>query len=631
MQPQAILSQYWKYDHFRPGQEEVVDAILQGKHVLALFPTGGGKSICFQVPGLMLPGVTLVVSPLIALMKDQVESLQKRDIHAVALHSGMSWKEIRLTLDNALKGRYKFIYVSPERLATENFREYLPNLNISLLVVDEAHCISQWGYDFRPEYLSLGELHEYLSNVPVAAFTASAPPLVQQDIADKLKLRNPFVYQAPFRRSNLRYHAIETENKSGLLLRALSRNQGSSIVFCDTRRETEELSRFLSSKGIAADFYHAGLKAALRSRKQDLWMRNQTRVMVCTNAFGMGVDKPDVRAVYHLMPPISPEAYYQEAGRAGRDGETSWCLLFYRQHDFEDLRQRVLLTFPDSEELMRVYNAVCNYFEIIAGMGLNQTFEFDLMAIADRYKLNPGTLHHAVANLELLGFWSLSDGFYSPSKLLFTANYEEVYDFKLRHKQAELLIDVLLRSYGGVFGQAVKLNETVIAKRLRISEAQLIVLLGQLQKTGILEYSPATDKPRITFREPRSPYPIINAANLEPLKQNRLKQIGIMHQYVAEKRCRAIFWESYFGAENGTECGVCDVCVNRKKQVLDKAATARWEQEIEHRLNAKPISRTDLMASFPAEYAFELREMLRWLMDQKKVLLDANQQLYWNR
>lgn len=624
-----VLKKYWNYEAFRPGQEEVVNAIVAGKDTLALFPTGGGKSVCFQVPGLMLDGITLVVSPLIALMKDQVGALQKLEIPAISLHSGMSWNEMRLTMENALKGRYKFIYVSPERLISENFREYLPNLNISLLVIDEAHCISQWGYDFRPSYLRIAECRELLPKAKIAAFTASAPPIVQTDICNRLQFKNPFVFIAPFRRSNLHFYTTETENKTGLLVQALHRNPGTAIVFCDTRRDTEEISRYLNEKQIAADFYHAGLTAAIRSRKQDKWMRGQSRVMVCTNAFGMGVDKPDVRMVFHLAPPLFPEAYYQEAGRAGRDGKDSWCMLYYRKQDFFEMEERIRAAFPPIKELERVYNAVCNYFEIIVGNGMDQSFEFDLNAIAERYKMQPAKLYFAVANLETMGFWSLSDGFWSPSKMYFTADYSEVYDFKLRNPKFENLIDVLLRSYGGIFDGFVKINEKQIAHRLHIPEPDLQKMLKDLQRSGMLDYQAASDKPRILFTEPRSPYPQFKTNLLEALKNTRTKGMETMRAYLDEKECRSIFWEKYYGKSDLKPCGKCDICKQRKKAALSEGNLETWSSEIEKMLRNTALTRTELLAKFDTEHAYECREVLRWLMDNKQVLVDANHKLYW--
>ncbi len=629
MTPEQVLKKYWNYNEFRPGQLEVVHSILEKRDTLALFPTGGGKSICFQVPGMCMDGITLVVSPLIALMKDQVEGLQKNNISAIALHSGMSWKELNLVLDNALKGRYKFIYISPERLASENFKEYLPNLNISLLVVDEAHCISQWGYDFRPSYLRIAECMELLPNVKIAAFTASAPPKVQADICDKLGLKKPFVFIAPFRRDNLHFHAIETENKTGLLQRALQKTSGSAIVFCNTRRETEEISRFLLDKNISADYYHAGLTAALRSRKQDLWMQNQVRVIVCTNAFGMGVDKPDVRYVFHLTPPMFPEAYYQEAGRAGRDGMPSWCLLFYRKQDYFELKERIDTSFPPEKELERVYNAVCNSLGIVHGQGLDRAFEFDLPSICNKYLLPHTMAFYAISNLEILGFWTLSDGFYSPSRLYFCAEYSEVYDFKLRYPKYERAIDILLRSYGGIFDDFVKINEKQIAFRLHIQESELKKLLIDMHRQELVDYAPSTDKPRITFTEPRSPYPQFKMGILDSLKQNRLKGLGTVIDYLDEKNCRSLFWENYYGKTSKKECGHCDLCALRKKHVLNKESIAKWSLEIEKVLKNKSLTRTELLEKMSTKNRFEFREILRWMMDQKRILVDANQKLYW--
>ncbi|MEK0421821.1 MAG: hypothetical protein RLZZ161_1672, partial [Bacteroidota bacterium] len=372
-----ILLKHWGYPAFRPGQENIVAHILTGQDTISLLPTGGGKSICFQVPGMMHDGLNLVICPLISLIKDQVDALQRRNIEAVGLHSGLTHKETRHIMDKALRGDYRFLYISPERLATENFREYLPNLNIKLLVVDEAHCISQWGYDFRPAYLRIAECRSLLPDVPFAAFTASAPPYVVKDIADKLGLNDPRISMGDFGRPNLHFHVKEYEDKYGFVLKMLANTRGSSLVFARNRKETEDLSAFLQQHGLSADYYHAGISGAERARKQDLWMNNQLRVMCCTNAFGMGVDKPDVRFIFHLTPPPSPEDYYQEAGRAGRDGKDSWCVMLYRQADFEQLKVQVDARFPNADVLNRVYKALMAYLDVPEGGGMHQWYELD--------------------------------------------------------------------------------------------------------------------------------------------------------------------------------------------------------------------------------------------------------------
>ena len=492
-----ILLKHWGYPAFRPGQENIISHILTGQDVIALLPTGGGKSICFQVPGMMHDGLTLVVCPLISLIKDQVDALERRNIPAVGLHSGLSFKEVRNIMDHALRGGYRFLYVSPERLATDNFREYLPNLNIKLLVVDEAHCISQWGYDFRPAYLRIAECRQFLPNVPVAAFTASAPPYVVKDIADKLALNEPRISMGDFGRPNLHFHVHENEDKYGFILKMLSNTRGSSLVFARNRKETEELSVFLQQHGLSADFYHAGMKAADRVRKQDLWMKNQIRIICCTNAFGMGVDKPDVRFVFHLTPSPSPEDYYQEAGRAGRDGQDSWCIMLYRPADFEQMRVQVDARFPNADVLARVYHALMAHLNIPEGGGMHQWYEMDPAEIAGRYRFQLSEFIHGLKSLELLQFFSLSEGVHTPSAIHISADYTSVYDFKIRYPEFEPIIDLLLRSHAGILDNYIPVFESVLCKRLRIKEAALTDTLKRLQALQILDYRPATEKPRV--------------------------------------------------------------------------------------------------------------------------------------
>lgn len=624
----AILKQYWGYGEFRPGQEDIVNHILAGRDTIALLPTGGGKSICFQVPGMMHGGLTLVVSPLISLIKDQVDGLVKRDIPAVALHSGLSYGEMRLRMDNALKGAYRFMYISPERLATENFREYLPNLNIRLLVVDEAHCVSQWGYEFRPAYLRIAECRQLLPGIPVAAFTASAPPYVVQDIADKLALSEPAITTGDFRRGNLHFYVNQTEDKTGTVVRILSRTAGSSLVFVRNRRETEEFSRLLAGQGISCDYYHAGLAPAERAARQDAWIRGRTRVMVCTNAFGMGIDKPDVRFVFHLSPPPSAEDYYQESGRAGRDGKDSWCMLLYRNFDFEQLRLQVEVRYPGRDMLARVYTAVMNHLGIPDGGGTLATYELDTSAISGRYKIPHADLVHALQAMEILNFWALSEGVLAPSRVHFTMDYASVYDFKLRHPAAEPLLDVIMRSLGGVFDDYVRISEKSLARRLRMEEREVVSMLQKLNNDGVLDYEPASDKPRIMLLEPRSPYPVFNVKHLEPLKKSRLQAIDTMQQYVYSAGCRAAWWIGYFTGKDAEDCGKCDHCARQKKQM--PRGFEHWEKWIREKLQKVPVSQHELMESFPGENAAEARNVLRWLQDNGRIVKTEEGLLKWS-
>lgn len=622
--PGEILLKYWGYPAFRPGQQNIVAHILTGQDTISLLPTGGGKSICFQVPGMMHDGLTLVICPLISLIKDQVDALLRRNIEAVGLHSGLSFKETRHIMDKALRGEYRFMYISPERLATENFREYLPNLNIKLLVVDEAHCISQWGYDFRPAYLRIAECRKILPDVPFAAFTASAPPYVVKDIADKLGLAEPRISMGDFGRPNLHFHAVEQEDKYGFVLKMLSNTRGSSLVFARNRKETEDLSVFLQQHGLSADFYHAGMKNEERARKQDLWMKNQLRVMCCTNAFGMGVDKPDVRFVFHLTPPPSPEDYYQEAGRAGRDGKDSWCIMLYRKPDFEQLKVQVDARFPNAEVLARVYKALMAYLDIPEGGGMHQWYELDPAEIAGRYRFQLSEFIHGLKSLELLQFFSLSEGIHTPSAIHINADYASVYDFKIRNPEYEPLIDLLLRSHAGILDNYMTIYESVICKRLRISEGALRDMLKWLQGRGILDYRPASEKPRVFLYDPRHSRPVFNVKNLEPLKKARLQAIEQMEQYVATRDCRAMWWISYFTSRAASPCGHCDICARKKK--TGKNAAGVWTEKIKQKIQHGEHDLESLLDSLPGEDAVK---QLRLLMDEGIIATNSEGKLVW--
>jgi ATP-dependent DNA helicase RecQ len=619
-----ILLKYWGYPAFRPGQESIVAHILSGKDTISLLPTGGGKSICFQVPGMMHDGLTLVVCPLISLIKDQVDALQQRNIPAVGLHSGLAYRETLHIMDKALRGEYRFLYISPERLATENFRGYLPNLNIKLLVVDEAHCISQWGYDFRPAYLRIAECRKILPNVPVAAFTASAPSYVVKDIADKLTLVEPRISTGDFNRSNLHFHVVEQEDKYGFMLNMLSKTRGSSLIFARNRKETEELSGFLTQHGLSADFYHAGLKSSERARKQDLWMKNQLRIMCCTNAFGMGVDKPDVRFVFHLTPAPSPEDYYQEAGRAGRDGNDSWCILLYRTADFEQLKLQVDARFPNAEVLARVYKSVMAYLDIPEGGGMHQWYELDPAEIAGRYRFQLSEFIHGLKSLEMLQFFSLSEGVHTPSAIHICADYASLYDFKIRNSDYEPLIDLLLRSHAGILDNYTPIFESVICKRLRMKESELADKLKLLQARKILDYRPASEKPKVFLNEPRHSSPVFNTKNLQPLKKSRLQAIEHMQQYTCTTGCRAAWWIAYFTSRKANSCGHCDVCA-RQKKVADQSKPA-WSFKIKTQIESGMDELSQLTEWLPDEDAVN---QLRLLIDEGIIAINSEGKLVW--
>lgn len=493
-----ILKEYWGYDNFRPLQEDIIQSILDGKDTLALLPTGGGKSLCFQVPALAKEGICLVVSPLIALMKDQVENLNKRGVGALAVYSGMSFLELKKILQNASYGNYKFLYVSPERLETNLFLEYLPAMNINLIAIDEAHCISQWGYDFRPPYLRIAKLREYLPDVPVLALTASATKEVQDDICEKLVFgKGSQRFQKSFERPNLSYSVFNVAAKQTKLIEILSNVKGCGIVYCKSRKHTKDVADLLFMNGIKADFYHAGLSSEERNRKQESWIKNETRIIACTNAFGMGIDKPDVRVVIHYDVPDCLENYYQEAGRAGRDGKRAYAVLLYSDKEITDLKSQADIRFPKEEEIKKTYTALMNQLQVPAGLGEGMSYDFDMGSFASNFKLNILTTTYAVKALEQEDILSFNEVAFKPSTVVFTVEREQLVEFERMYPDLEDTIKGLLRSYEGIFDFPATLYETQLAKFLRKSIVIVKDDLNKLKQYGIIDYSPQKDNPQV--------------------------------------------------------------------------------------------------------------------------------------
>ena len=632
-----ILQKHWGYDVFRAGQIDIVESLMLGRDTLALLPTGGGKSICFQVPAASKMGTTLVVSPLIALMKDQVETLNRKGIPAAALHAGLSREEINATLEHALHGKFKLLYVSPERLATQNFRGYLPNLNIELLVVDEAHCISMWGQDFRPSYQRIWELRTLLPGVAMAAFTASAPAWIQDDIIQGLQLSNPYVHQGDFSRNNLIFHALKSEDKSLHIARILKRSQGSALVFAHTRKSVEMICKTLLEQGISVSFYHAGLSNRERSERQNAWVSNQVRVMVCTNAFGMGVDKPDVRLVIHSYPPKNPEDYYQEAGRAGRDGNTSHCVLLYHPNDWEEIQQNLLQQHPDESKLKLAYHGVLNALGISDGEGAGQPLPVNLGHIAQQLNTDPKGLYYAVKALEILGQWQWLEGHWQQAKVMITGSTDEIYAYKESHQEHGIILDVLLRSHGGIFDHPVIIHEASLAKRLRKGDFQseasgpeiqhIQALLSQMQALKLLKYQPATEWPMIVLNESRSLYPSLNMGILQRLLSRRIDALKQLNIYAQGEQCRSSFWKKYFTNQNeSTDCGMCDVCKRKGKIAGDPSSRAFWQKTLKEQPNC---TATNLLKRFPLTQQDLLVKTLRILLDEGCIIENENKALTW--
>ncbi|MFC6997983.1 RecQ family ATP-dependent DNA helicase [Rufibacter roseus] len=570
-----ILKEHWGYEAFRPGQEEIISSVLDGKDALAILPTGGGKSICFQVPALVQEGVCLVVSPLIALMKDQVENLKRRGISAAALHAGQPAREMDLILDNCVYGGVKFLYVSPERLQTDLFLERVKRMKVNLLAVDEAHCISQWGNDFRPPYLQIAKLREVLPQVPVLALTASATEAVKQDIQEKLEFREPLVFQQSFARKNLSYSVLPTEDKEVRLREILQKMPGTAIVYVRNRRRTVELADWLKKQGIKSAAYHAGLPHQTRAAAQTDWVHDRVRVMVATNAFGMGIDKPDVRLVVHLDLPDSLEAYYQEAGRAGRDGKYSYATVLLAPADTADLLRKVEEAYPPLETLQRVYQALANYYQLATGSGAFQSFDFDLAEFSRTYQLSAVEAHYALKQLQTEGLLELNEGFYSPSKVNILLGHEQLYEFQLLNETLEPIIKGLLRLYGGeMYNDFVRISEKGLAKHLNLAEATVKQQLQHLHQRKVLVYEPQHDGPQVQFIQPRhdaSSLPL-DKKRLVTFRERALAKAKSVTEFMQNsEECRTIQILAYFGEESNTVCRICDYCLaQKKKKKLDE-------------------------------------------------------------
>lgn len=618
-----ILKTYWGYDQFRPLQEDIIHSALAGKDTLALLPTGGGKSICFQVPAMAMDGLCLVITPLIALMKDQVEQLKKREIPAVAIYSGMNRREIDIALDNCVYGTVKFLYLSPERLQTEIFQERVKRMKINLLAVDEAHCISQWGYDFRPPYLQLAALREQLPGVPVLALTATATEHVRKDIQEKLAFSQPNVFVKSFARANLSYSCLYTEDKVTRLLEILQRMQGQSIVYVRSRRETVEIARFLKGKRISAAAYHAGLKFEERSAVQSAWIEDKVRVIVATNAFGMGIDKPDVRLVVHLDLPESLEAYYQEAGRAGRDEKYAYATVLYGPNDVQELQKKIQEAHPPLEVIRRVYQCLANYYQLAVGSGAMSNFDFDIAEFARQYKLSVLETHHALKRLEGEGYVQLNEGYYMPSRLLLILTHTALYEFQVLNPEFDSLLRLVLRFYGGeAFANFVKISEKKLAEQLKKPEQEIRQKLQYLHKVQVLVYEPQHDAPQLTFTMPRQ-----DAHNL-PLNKNKLEQLRnlalqkakAIGRYVeTSDRCRTQLLLEYFNELSDTSCRICDYCLAERKRAREGQEDEQLQQKALELLQAEALLPVELVKQFEPKHQEVVTRLLREMLDVGKL------------
>ncbi len=628
--PLEILQEYWGHNQFRPTQESIIQTVLAKKDVLALLPTGGGKSICFQVPAMLLEGICIVVSPLIALMKDQAENLSNKGIPAATIHSGMNYHEVNMVLQNAVDGDYKFLYLSPERLETKIFKEYLALMQVSLLAIDEAHCVSQWGYDFRPTYLRIATIRESLPGVPLIALTASATPLVQKDILAKLEMVEAKVFHQSFNKTNLSYSVFKVDSKIAKLIEILQKVNGSGIVYCNSRKQTKNIAYLLGLQGIEADFYHAGLDAEERSKKQDDWINNTTRIMACTNAFGLGIDKPDVRTVVHYDAPECLENYYQEAGRAGRDGQKSYAILLHQTEDLLVLAAMPDKRYPPIASIRKVYQELANYLQLPVGLGEGQYFDFDLSNFCSNFQLDSHLVTAVLKILEQEGHCSFSEKIFLPTQVQFTTTNQELREFEATHTALEALIKILLRTYEGIFSFQTSINENKLSVYLRIPVASIHEQLLQLKAFGIIEYLPKKESPQIHFLLNRASaeYLLIDQDHYLARKEQYRKRLAAFIDYIQKDQgCRSNSITQYFGEATDQPCGICDNCLNKKKNKLSKKQFTEVESLIKS-LWSNPFPVNQLMLNQDSTKEAQIWEVLQFMIAEGLIKIDEQGLVY---
>ncbi len=622
--PRAILKEYWNYDSFRPMQEDIVLSVLAGKDVLAFMPTGGGKSICFQVPGMIKPGLCLVVSPLIALMKDQVQHLRGKGITAFAIFSGMTRKEVIATFKLAITSNCKFLYVSPERLETDLFKEFLPAMDVSLIAVDEAHCISQWGYDFRPPYLRIAALREELPAIPVLALTASATKEIREDICVRLKMNQPVIFTQTFLRPNLSFSALKTASIFNSITGILRKQEGSAIIYCRNRRRTKEISDLLNMHGLPADYYHAGLAQEQRSEKQDRWMKNTVRVMVCTNAFGMGIDKPDVRLVLHADVPDCLESYYQEAGRAGRDGKKAYAILLYNDQMLEDLAVQYKLQYPPLDYIREIYQGVVNYLQVPLGT-VYTYYTFDFGDFLKKFSFEAKRTNAALQVLGQEDLLSLNEQVFKPATAYFICEKEVLYAFEKDNPSLEPLIKTLLRTYSGIYDQPVSVHEKRLASLLKWPLEQVLRGLYQLHRYQLIDYAPQKEEPQIYFNQPRRKAADvqIDQKAYQFRKEQFIKRAKAMLGYIAITSCRSTFMATYFGEESPVDCGICDQCVRNKQPQLNADQFAAIYKTVVERTHQQSIPAVSLFDHFSDIHADQLRKVIDYMQAENRLMVDG--------
>ena len=623
--------QYWGFNEFRPKQEDIINSVLEGKDTLALLPTGGGKSICFQVPALSQEGICIVVSPLIALMKDQVLNLKKRGVNAAAIYSGMSRREIDILLDNCIYGDIKFLYVSPERLTTQIFIARFQKMNVNLIAVDESHCVSQWGYDFRPPYLQIAEIRPYFPDIPIIALTATATPEVVIDIQEKLAFKETNVLQKSFERKNIAYIVQEEEDKHGRLLKIVNKVKGTGIVYVRNRKKTEEIAVFLQKKGVHADFYHAGLDSRIRDEKQEAWIRNKIRIIVSTNAFGMGIDKADVRFVVHLDLPDSLEAYFQEAGRGGRDEKKAYAVQLYAKSDIITFKEQTRKSFPSIETIKKVYQALGSYFQLAVGSGKEELFTFNLSEFCNRFKFNSIEVNNSLRYIEKEGYITVSESLFEPSKLKFIVGREDIQNYQEHNSTLSNFIKVILRSYSGIFDNYKVIKEGEIASRCGITFEQAKNLLILLQKQEVIDYLPQTNAPQIYYNSERlsSNNFILSKKTYDDRKVITTARMNSVINYVTNPtQCRSRILLTYFGEKETSKCGQCDICLKEKRENLATDEFNQLQNVIKNALT-DALTINQLIVALPLFPEKKLIKTIQWLMDNNRIV-EGGGKLYWN-
>ena len=629
---QQILTKYWGYAAFRPLQEEIIESVASGKDTLGLMPTGGGKSVTYQIYSLSRPGICLVITPLIALMKDQVENLNERGIKALAIYSGMTLPEIKIALDNAAWGNYKFLYLSPERIATERFTERIKQLDVNLIAVDEAHCISQWGYDFRPSYLKIAELRDLLPDVPVLAVTATATTRVIEDIQEQLKFKSKNVLRTSYYRSNLIYLVRNEEDKVNYLVKAVLKAKGTGIVYVRSRKQTHEISDLFRKNKISADYYHAGLSSKIRSERQESWKSGRCRVIVSTNAFGMGIDKSDVRFVIHLETPDSVEAYFQEAGRGGRDGKKAYSVLLFNNSDKLKLQRNVAKSFPEPDAIRRIYEAICNFYQVAVGFGKDQVFEFNMGLFAARFSLQITEVYNSLKILQREGYLELTDELDNQPKVYFKVDRDDLYKFQVANADFDGFIKLLLRSYTGLFTNYVTIDEKLLAKRANVSPDLVYQFLIRLRTQHIIDYIPQKKTPYIIFSKERIDMERIKISkeNYEDRKRDYLHRIeGMIHYASSGHKCRSQLLLEYFGEKESVRCGKCDVCMHMNELNISTYEFDTISEQIKKVLE-EPCFYEELLQQIDGN-TDNVVKIVRWLLENEKISYRVDNRMEWRK